>query len=222
MKELDKVFTESDLERIRTVVGETEEGTSSEIVAYVVEASDEYGGAVWKSGLLFSLMFGLLVGLYRTFDRFFGVDWVEMPPELVFLAAAVGAVLGLALGRALPRWRIGLTTAPEVTRRVERRAALACLDEGVFRTSGRNGILLFLSLLERRVVVQADEDVGSPIDPGAWDEVVADVVSSLQRGRAAEGVIAGIETIGRLLTLASPPQSTGSNELHDDLRRSDR
>ena len=221
MTTFDRLFSAEDLERIRELVAATEAATATEIVAYVVEASDDYRGAVWKSGLLFSLLFGLLTGFYRIFDGLLGIHWVEVPPELVFLAAAAGALLGLLLGRASMAWRIGLTPASEISRRVERRAALAGVEERVFGTRDRSGILLFLSLLEHRVVVLSDSGVEGRVPAKLWEEVVDTVCGLVRGGRPVAGILAGIEAIGRGLG-GEPVDPEERDELPDDLRRSER
>ena len=82
------------------------------------------------------------------------------------LGGAVGYLL--ALLPPVRRWLAGEAT---LDARARRRAAVAFLDQEVFRTRHRTGILLFVSLFERRVVLLADSGIHQKVEEGAWEAI---------------------------------------------------
>ena len=76
---------------------------------------------------------------------------------------------------------------------VARRAKEVFFDRGIARTKGRDGVLIFASLLERRVIVLADEAVRTKVPPAAWDAAVAAMTTHAADGRVAKGLCAAVE-----------------------------
>jgi putative membrane protein len=214
-------FTEVDLEAVRSAVQEAEAGTSGEIVPYVVPASDAYTSAVWKGAafgalcgpLLALIAFRLSGGLWR---------WGSWLSLWIVLPATLGTAAGYLLAASVPavkRWLAGPAT---LDTRVRQRAAMAFLAEEVFKTRERTGILLFVSLFERRVVVLGDSGINRQVEAQHWEGVVATVVGGIGTGRPGAALAAGIRQCGELLArfgVAIRPDD--SNELADDLRRGD-
>ena len=75
----------------------------------------------------------------------------------------------------------------------------AFVEEEVFKTRDRTGILLFISVFEHRVEVIGDEGINEAVEPGAWEGVVSAIISGVREGRMTDGIVAGIEMCGDLL-----------------------
>jgi len=136
------LFSERDLEAVRQAVAAAEGETSGEIVPYLVEASDAYEGTLWKGVALGALGAALLAAVAHAVAGMWGGGalWIALP-------AAAGGALGFLLTAFVPAVKRGLIPADVLERRVRRRAAVAFVEEEVFSTEERTGILLFLSLL---------------------------------------------------------------------------
>ena len=216
MRQMDELFSKSATERIRAAVNDAEGRTSGEIVPYVVGSSDTYAGAVWLSALL-----GALAGPLAALAVFQRYDVWGVEPILWLLAPVLaGSTLGYLAARFLPGWRRWLAGAETLDRRTRRRAAVAFLDEEVFRTRDRSGILIFLSLFERRVVVLGDEGINSRVDQSEWEGVVRNVVEGIRTGRPSEALVEAIGQCGELLEqrgVEIRPDDT--DELSDELRK---
>ncbi|HXX48791.1 MAG TPA: TPM domain-containing protein, partial [Myxococcota bacterium] len=104
--------------------------------------------------------------------------------------------------------------------RVRRAAALAFHHGGLHATRERTGILLFVSLLERQVVVLADEGIHSRVADGTWDDVVARVLEGIRSGRADDGLVEAIRLCGEHLAAHFPRRADDVNELPDRPRGS--
>jgi len=216
--QIDKLFSEADREAIRGAVREAEAGTSGEIVPYVVTASDAYTSAVWKGAALGAL-FGPLIALawFR-----FGGTWGSHLDFWISLPAAAGGAAGYLLAELVPSVKRRLAGSEMLEARVRQSAGLAFLAEEVFRTRERTGILLFVSLFERRVVVLGDGGINRQVETSHWEGVVATVVAGIREGRPGTALAAGIRQCGELLNrfgVAIRPDDR--NELPDELRRGD-
>jgi len=83
--------------------------------------------------------------------------------------------------------------------RVEGRAAEAFIEEQVFSTAGRTGVLIFLALFEHRVVVLPDEGIQKQVDAGAWDDIAARIAAGIRGGAPAPALIEAVGRCARIL-----------------------
>jgi putative membrane protein len=212
------VLSEADLERIRRAVGEAEQRTSGEIVPYVVERSGSYEVAVWRGASIAALMAMGLGVLFLQFYDGWGLGWLYTNWGMVLLASlagVVGAVLTATVG-ALKRLLAG---AGRLTRRVHRRASLAFLEEEVFHTRDRTGILLFVSLFEHRIEVLGDTGISEQVSDDEWIEIVDTIRTGIKEDHFADGLVDAVGMCGRLLeTKGLAVRHDDTDELPDDVR----
>ena len=108
-------------------------------------------------------------------------------------------------------------------RNVRRRAEAAFLHEEVFRTRDRTGILILVSLLERRVAVLGDAGINAAVEQKEWDSIVAGIVAGIRAGTPARALAEGIGACGHLLERRGVAvRHDDTDELRDDLRTEDR
>lgn len=214
-------FSASDLEAVRQAVVAAEAESSGEIVPYVVPASDPYPDAAWKGAAFGAMAAALAAWAVHRWAGFWGggelLFWMVLPPA----AGGALALLAVHLAPALRRWLAG---AELIDRRTRQRAAAAFVEQEVFRTAGRTGILIFLSLFERRVVVLADSGIHARVADGEWDAMVARIVEGIRRGDPGEALAAAIRDCGDLLVrhgLRHPAGREGElgDHLADELRQ---
>jgi putative membrane protein len=188
------LFSEDDLEAIRKATAAGESRTSGEIVPYIVERVVDRDTARWRGATLGALGAALVAGLVNAFGDFwggFGVWWITLPT--VVGAGAGYLVAGLdTVGRRL---------IPEdhVERAVQLRAEAAFLEEQVFATRDRTGILVFLALFERRAVILADEGIHRAVPQGEWQHLVDDLIAGIKAKRAAAALVDAVTRSGELL-----------------------
>jgi putative membrane protein len=136
--------------------------------------------------------------------------WVALPP-------ATGVAMGWGAALALPALRRLLVPPEVLAHRVRQRATQAFVEEEVFRTRDRTGILIFVSLFERHVVVRADRGLDGVVTPREWEEVVAAITAGMRRGQPGPALADGIR---RCASLAArfPPRPDDRDELSGHLR----
>lgn len=194
-KKISQLFSNSDLERIAEAVKIAEGKTSGEIVPFVVERSDAYESALWRGGFALSASVWLGIVLwYELSSTWFSLRLLEILMAL-FLAQAIGMLLVLFV----PAWRRFFAGEDARARAVKQAAQAAFLSEEVFKTRERTGILIFMSLLERRVEVLGDAGINAKVAQTEWEDVVQTIVASMRAQQPAEGLIAAIQKCGGLL-----------------------
>ena len=214
----DPLFTDADRERIREAVAAAERRTSGEIVPFVVRASGSYAVAVWRGASAGALLAAVLALAVAWAYAGWGMGWLYSAWAMA-LAVAIGGVAGAVLGATVEPLQRRLAGAALLDETVHRRAALAFLEEEVFDTRDRTGILLFVSLLEHRIEVVGDAGINARVEPGEWDEVVARLRTGIVQGDLARGIVDAVGLCGELLHrrgVAVRPDDT--DELPDDVR----
>lgn len=215
----DTLFSQSDRERISAAVAEAEKTTRGEIVPYVVPQSDTYGESIWRAAVIGGVLTLLLIASAQAFLEF----WPPLGPfGIAAVPLAVGAIFAL-LAAFIPGLRRLLAARPTIEYRVSQRAVEAFVSEEVFQTRDRSGILIFLSLLERKVVVLGDSGINANVEKKEWDEVVQIIVKAVRTGHPADGLVRAIAQCGELLHRRGVDiRPDDTNELPNDLRTADR
>lgn len=210
------LFSDAEMTAVRAAVEEAEKRTSGEIVPYVVPASDAYPNALWKGATLGALAGPLLaLALHRLWDL-----WGTRLDLWLTVPAAAGAATGFLLAWFVPLFKRWLAGEEMLELRTRQRAEMAFLEEEVFRTRERTGILLFLSLFEHRVVVLADSGIHTLVEPGQWDGIATGIAKGIRTGRAGEALLEAIRSCGDLLERHGVARRADDvNELPDELRR---
>jgi putative membrane protein len=113
--------------------------------------------------------------------------------------------------------RLALTPRATRGRRVRRRAVQYFRVGAERRTTARVGILLYLSLGERRAEIVADEAIHKAVPPERWGDAMAALIDEVRQGRAAEGMAAAVAQIGTILGESFPKTASDVNELPDRL-----
>ncbi len=219
-------FPLSEREALRLAVADLERRTTAEIVPFIVARSDPYANADWKGAALGALASGLAAAALHRALGVWGLDpllWIALPP-------ALGAALGW-LAAQLPIFARALVGKERIDERVRRRAESAFLAENLTATASREGLLLFVSLFERRVLVLPDIGLRARIPTSSWDGVAAGIAERLKSHGPAAALALGVEDVGEVLRTAGltvdsaadrtsdmAPVSAGGNELADELR----
>lgn len=215
---MERLFTEADQERIKAAVKAAEERTSGEIVPYVVPQSASYEVALWRTAAAFAVLAMVVLLLVFQFYRGWGLGWLHTGwgTMLVILVAGTAGALLASFVPAVMRRMAGEAV---MARAVHQRAMEAFVDEEVFNTRERTGILLFISLLEHRIEVVGDAGINRRVDADDWVEVVARIRRGIQQGRPADGIIEAVEMCGHLLERSGIAiRADDTNELPDGLR----
>ena len=212
------ILTDADQERIREAVDRAETQTAGEIVPYIVGRSGRYEIALWRGGAVGALIAGAIGLLVAWQYDGWGFGWLYSAWGLV-LVMSLGGVLGGSLVGALPSLRRWTAGPGRVAQRVHRRAEAAFLEEEVFQTRDRTGILLFVSLFEHRIEVIGDAGINKAVAQEDWENVVHHIRSGIKKGQFADGLVDAIRMCGDLLRRSGVGiRDDDEDELSDDVR----
>jgi putative membrane protein len=214
MSAVDLFFSQDERRRIDEAVREAESGTSGEIVVVVVDSSDDYAEAPWLSAFALVALVLLADLAYRHFATF----WSSWNADALTLAAVIASILGF-LAASWPPWRRALAGHERMHRAVRRSAEAAFVKSRVSETRDRTGILLFLSLTERQVVVLPDIGIATKAPEAAWAGVVESVVQGMKSGRPADALVTAVKSCGDALRAAGfIARPDDANEIPDGAR----
>lgn len=218
-------LSEADHARVTAAVTAAETGTDGEIVTVVAARSDAYHDVVlhW-SVLLMLLVLALLAWRPGIAERLHALvldPWgQEVPPGGLLTVALVLVALAFLVGRFLFGWaplRYALTPPATKARRVRRQALALFRTAAEQRTRAATGVLLYLSLAERRAELIADAAIHSRVQPEVWGEAMAALVAAVKDGRPGDGMAEAVRQIGVVLAEHFPRSADDTNELPDRL-----
>lgn len=211
-------FQEKDLERVKAAVREAESKISGEIVPVFVEKSGHYTIANYRGAMILaSFTFALIV----IFDRYVPSLSVY-DPLMIFLLVTAGGVLGALIANYILPVKFWLLSQFHLDQSTRKRAENAFLEEEIFNTRHRTGIMIFVSFFEHEVIVMADRGISKVVAQKEWDKIVENMIESIRRGKVTDGIIAAIQRCSEVLLENGFVRTKDDvNELRDDLRLED-
>lgn len=97
------------------------------------------------------------------------------------------------------------------------RAAWLFKKLGMQSTEARNGVLIYLSVNDRKFAIIGDSGINKVVPTGFWDNIKEIMVSHFKEGEFANGLVKGIEMSGQQLKQYFPHQANDVNELPDEI-----
>jgi putative membrane protein len=219
------ILSADDRLKVSEAVRAAETGTSGEIVTIVADHSDRYlDAALWWSVAAGVLGLSVLAAFPGFSQKLLGIvtgGWVsELSLAEAFELALAVFTLKFAAVRLLMQWiplRLALTLGGVKGRRVRRRAIRYFKVGAERRTAGRTGILIYLSLAERRAEIVADEAIHAVVPEAVWGDAMADMLALVRQGKVADGMAAAVRDVGVILAAQFPRAADDANELPDRL-----
>lgn len=219
------LLSDADHDRVSAAVSAAEAHTAGEIVTIITERSDGYTDVAlaWAALVAFTALtaYVLFPDFYLALiDRVTGAWGNQWSVREVLLLALAGTTLKFIAMLLLQLWqplKFALIPAPVKSRRVLARA-VTCFKVGAERrTHGRTGILIYLSLRERRAEIVADAAITGKVAPEVWGEAMVALLPPIKAGRLADGMTAAVEQVGQVLAEHFPRAEDDTNELPDRL-----
>lgn len=208
-------------EKIQNAVKDAESKTSGEIAVCLAAESSDYSAWELFASLICSVFsFAVMLPFSGNIRRFYEqTNWLS--PEW-YLPATFGiaifiTVLVFFLLFNIP-WLDRLVIPRSYRNKVvSKRAFAAFAETGVYCTEQHNGILIYVSYLEREVRIIADKGISEKISEDLWCLIADSLSSELKKGDAVSAYCDAIEKCGELLCEHFPIQKDDVNELPDGL-----
>lgn len=208
-------FSAEDLERIKSAVRTAEEKISGEIVPVFVERSGYYTIANYRGAMIAAALVFLAIIVV---DRYVP-DLSIYDPLFIFITVVLGGLLGAIATHSIEPLKRVMLSQTHMDQATRKRAENAFLEEEVFNTRHRTGIMIFISFFEREVIVMADRGISKVVDQKEWDKLVRNIIDNIRLGKVTEGMEDSIIRCGNILLekgFIKTPDDI--NELRDDLR----
>lgn len=205
-------FTEEEREKIKAAVQHVESKTAGEVVPFITKQSDDYNEASWLLVILFGFFPMLSLTALKLIDYPISTLYILVPSFILavlawFAPRFIPAVLRIAISKELFEYR------------AYQKAQEAFLQEQVFQTADRIGILIFISELERKVIVLADKGINGVVKDNTWSSMVEVIVSGIKNDNKAQGIIDAIYRCEKiLLDHGFENRVKDANELGDEIR----
>jgi putative membrane protein len=192
-------------------VAEAEKRTGTQIVLAVIERSDAYPELPWKAFALGVAVAGLLVSVQEMVRP----GWTSSSELLLAVVVTLAAgVTGALLCVYVPAFARLFLDAHRASAEVRQYASSLFLSHEMFATRRRTGILLLVSLFERRVVVLPDTGLGQRLSQDAQQAIIARMATALKRGQVARALEDGLSSLEDVLA-GTATGEPGENELPD-------
>jgi putative membrane protein len=195
----------------KTALSEAVRAIESCSSAELVIAVRHRTGSYLHADLLFGILAGVAALAFLLFSpTVFAPLWILIDPIVV------GGLAGL-----LAAWSSGLRrsfTPPAMRRqRVETAARSTFVERRVHGTTGRTGILLYVSVLEREAALVVDVGVEALAAMDGWKAAVGEIERAVRNREDGVAVAARLRGLATLLSSALVRGADDVNELPDEV-----
>ncbi|WP_299286113.1 TPM domain-containing protein [uncultured Mucilaginibacter sp.] len=97
------------------------------------------------------------------------------------------------------------------------RAATYFKQLNMHKTKLRNGVLIYLSTVDRKFAIIGDAGIHKVVPDNFWDQTKDVMLSHFKFGNLTEGIAAGLKMAGEQLQKYFPSTDSDHNELPDDI-----
>lgn len=196
---------EADKARVVAAIRKAEISTAGEIFCVVARHSSDYR--------LMPLAWAATAALFVPLPMIYLTSWSVTTVYLMQLLVFLGAALALSH----PSLRFHIVPRQAKHDRAHAEAMRQFFAQGLDKTQGRTGVLIFASAGERYAEILADAGINEKVTPDVWDEAVKTLVAEIRAGRPADGFVAAIERCGAVLAAHFPPGALQRDELPNRL-----
>lgn len=206
-KKSNNYFSATEKAMIRQAVVDAESRTSGEIATMIVDQSDSYREAEILGAVLFSGFLSIIVAIVIHHVTI----WSYVP--LVFVLFFPSRYLF----SNFPKLKLSFVSRKRIVEAVRGRAVRAFYEKGLYRTREETGVLIFISLLERKVWMLGDKGINARIHSHFWHGLARELAQGIKEDKAAEAMCSVISACGDELARHFPRNEDDMNELPDEV-----
>lgn len=211
------VINESDRQIIEQRIGDIEQTTAAELVVAVATESGNYDRAESIVGILTALV---ALGIANLMPPLFHAagDWAE--PSLNIAFQGLSVVLGFVVGNYLAAYcfpiRRLFSSKREQIHAANKSASHVFYNHKLRETRSRCGVLIYLSLFERRIVILPDESCEEALGSEKIQEICDSTIAELKTGKHRQAILHALGQLAISLTESRPAdRHFDKNEISD-------
>jgi len=189
-----KYLSEEQLSKIERAVRLAESDISGEIVPVFVKKCSEYDLVKYRVGVIAALLTFIVLIIC---DRL--VSPLSIIDPLWYFAVVVSSGLIVVVLAYIPP--IGRLMAGKalLNNTATRKADSIFLQEEIFGTRHRRGVMIFIAFFERCVIIRADKGINAVVPVQVWDRLESQLVNEINHGQLFEGIMSAIAECGKLM-----------------------
>ena len=116
-------------------------------------------------------------------------------------------------------------TSGEIRIHIENHSKINVLDRAadvfaelkMHKTALRNGVLVYVALLDHKSAILGDAGINAKVPADFWDSIMKNMVAKFKEGKITEGICEAVITAGEQLKVYFPYQTDDVNELPDEI-----
>jgi putative membrane protein len=198
---------------VQARIARLETCTDAEVVCAVATESGRYDRAESLCGLTVAL------SALLSAEKFLGMGGWAQNPGLSLGSQALTICLGFVAGSVLASYWHGLrrlfTSGREIEAEVQRSVQHVFAQRGVGETRQHGGVLIYVSLFERRLEIRGDRALMATLPPATLAAIRDAVLPRLRAGDLAAGLLAGLDQAETALAAAMPATGHSGDRLPD-------
>ena len=176
-------FTTQAIDQIEHRVTHLELRTKAELRVAILDAADPYPGAGCRQAFLLTIFIATLVEIFYPLQA----------EHLLVLITALGLFF-ILLADFIPGRKYFITKL-EKEREVKEKAMSLFFQHGLYQTENRIGILLFISLLEKKIELLVDQTILEKLGQTKLDQIVAEISRQFKMAHFSDGIQNGLNLI---------------------------
>jgi uncharacterized membrane protein len=98
-----------------------------------------------------------------------------------------------------------------------KKAAVIFQKLKMHKTKERNGVLIYLAVLDHKFAIIGDKGIHEKVGDDFWNEVKELMLVNFKKNQIAEGLIAGIKKAGQSLSTHFPRKDDDCNEISNEI-----
>jgi putative membrane protein len=186
------------------IISTLETKTQSEVVVTLVKAASKYQKVFWRQAV-----FMIFIVQLFTFSQ---ISLHDASPFLLPLTLMVGIALAFLLWK-IPAWKGLLIDQTEKAEKIQQLTERLFLHFNVTETKQRSGVLILVSLFEKRVHILADSGVYKLLPQSFWNELISKYQHEFKKGDYFAALKGIIGELGPELIATFPAENDNPNEL---------
>ncbi len=209
------ILPDSETQKLNTLIAKVEKGNNIQVVLAVVKRSDSYAEIPWKAFALGSMITGFLV--FIACMRFYISGFFLLQITIPFFMGIIFLLASLLIHPFarffLPKHR--------TDQEVKQYAQSLFLSKELFATEMRTGILIFISVFERKVFLLPDKRLQNQLSAEQLQEIMNPMIIQLKNKNLYASFETGLEKLVSVLEANgnSLISVTGKNDLPDEIIR---
>ncbi len=214
-------FTEADRKTVSASIKQAESNTSGEIAVAVIKESYNYA--------VYEIIASIIISFFYFIFMMFYVAEIEIFLQRQFWDYSVNYLplfygFSIFIVMTIFYFLFNISSldrliVPKKVRnsKVKERATRHFMESGIADTRDRTGILIFISILERRVELLADRGIAEKISQEKWNDIVSNIVSGIKSGQLNSRLNEAVAECGNLLQEFFPIKEDDTNELSNEV-----